>query len=46
MRKKVEWEREQRKKIAALEKELEEITNPTTQEEGAPSATVGKRKKK
>ena len=47
LRKKVEWEREQRKKIAALVKELEEIANPPAQEaDGAPSATVGKRKKK
>jgi hypothetical protein len=46
IRKKVEWERDQRKKIAALEKELEEIANPPAQEEGAASATVGKRKKK
>lgn len=47
IRKKVEWEREQRKKISGLVKELEEIANPPAQEaEGAPSATVGKRKKK
>ena len=47
IRKKVEWEREQRKKIAELKQELDEIANPPVQEEGgAPSATVGKRKKK
>ena len=47
IRKKVVWEREQRKKIAALQKELDEITNPSAQEgEAQPSATVGKRKKK
>lgn len=46
IRKKVEWERDQRKKIAALEKELEDIRNPPAASEELPSATVGKRKKK
>ena len=46
LRKKVEWEREQRKKIDELNKELEEIENAKNNQEGAPSATVGKRKKK
>lgn len=47
IRKKVEWERDQRKKIAAMEKELEEIANPPAADEAAASSsTVGKRKKK
>ena len=46
MIKTVEWVREQRKKIAALEKELDEIKNPPAQEEGAANATIGKKKKK
>ncbi len=48
MAKTVEFQREQRKKIEALQKEYKELTEPAIAEDGTviQSAVAGKRKKK